>query len=127
MKNNKAAGPDGINMELLKWLPDEMMPHLLYVLNTWWDSGQGPTDITHARVASIYKKGNPAKQENYRPISLLCSLYKVMTAIIQTRLEHGIENEIQPTQYGFRRGRSTINAVHAIRRIMDSRAHRRRT
>merc|ERR1712086_896076 len=90
-----------------------------YVLNTWWDTGQGPKDITDARVASIYKKGNPSKQENYRPISLLCSLYKVMTSIIQKRLEQGIEQEIQPTRYGFRRGRSTINAVHAIRRIMD--------
>ena len=42
-----------------------------------------------------------------------------MSSIIQTRLAQGIDEEIQPTQYGFRRGRSTINAVHAIRRSMD--------
>ena len=119
IRNNKAAGPDGTNAELLKWLPSEMRPHLLNVVNHWWNTEQGPTDITDARIASIYKKGNPAIQENYRPISLLCALYKVVTNLIQQRLAQGIERDIQDTQYGFRVGRSTTNAIHTIRRIMD--------
>ena len=41
------------------------------------DNKKIPKDIMLARVVSLYKKGDPEKQENYRPISLLSSFYKI--------------------------------------------------
>lgn len=95
MKNYKASEPYGVNMELLKWIPEELEPHLLQVVNTWWAQAEGQPNITYAKFSSIYKKGNPTQQENYRPISLLCSLCSIITSLIKQRLEGGIEQEIQ--------------------------------
>ena len=45
--------------------------------------------------------------ENYRPTSLLNSLYKLFAAIIQARLAEKIDGRLQKVQYGFRKYRST--------------------
>ena len=81
LKNNKAGGPDTLVMEHLKHLDDYELGPLAIILNNWWDTGKGPDDITLARVASIFKKGDPNEQGNYRPISLLNILYKILAAI----------------------------------------------
>ena len=65
------------------------------------------------------KNGDPKQQENYRPISLLNYSYKLLADITQTRIQEGLENELQKTQYGFRKNKSTIQAIHCIRRLMD--------
>ena len=57
--------------------------------------------------------------ENYRPITLLNTVYKIHAVILQKRLEEGLEKHIQKTQYGFRKDKSTGDAIHGIRRIID--------
>ena len=74
---------------------------------------------TLARVVSIYKKGDPSKQSNYRPISLLNTLYKILARVVKIRLAEGMEKELWETQYGFRAGRSTSDAIHIVRRTQD--------
>ena len=91
---------------------------LLDVINHWWATEEKPQDMTVANIASIYKKGDPSVQENYRPISLLKTAYKIFTHILKNRIEDAIDHHLQLTQYGFRKGRSTSNAIHIIRGIM---------
>ena len=117
LKNNKAGGPDDLIMEHFKHL-DELGP-LVLILNQWWDTGKGPEDITLARVVSIFKKGDPNEQANYRPISLLNTLYKLLAAVLKQRITAAIDHKLQQTQFGFRAKRSCIQAVHTIRRHMD--------
>ena len=106
-------------MELFRHLDLEGTLTVQFLLNEWWNQEQGPENITQVRVASIFKKGNPDNQANYRPISLLNTYYKLMAAIIQKRLSTAIDEHLQQTQYGFRAHRSTIQAIQAIRRTMD--------
>ena len=73
-KKGKAPGPDDIPMEFYKWLDDENLDFLLKMINEWWETGTFPREGLKALTASIYKKGDPKNQENYRPISLLNSL-----------------------------------------------------
>ena len=81
------------------------------VLNEWWNKEEVPEESLRARVVLIYKKGNTSKYENYRPISLLGSLYKIFASIVQRRLADGLDEYVQKTQFGFRRDRSTADAV----------------
>eukprot|EP00975_Prorocentrum_lima_P005606 1216002-Prorocentrum_lima.AAC.1 len=71
MKNHKAAGPDGVRMELYKHLPDQALLQILATFNDWWIREDIPEDLTDAQVVLIYKKGDTNLFENYRPISLL--------------------------------------------------------
>ena len=79
-----------------------------------------PTEMLKAEVVLIFKKGDTNTYENYRPISLLNSSYKILAAIIQKRLAKVIDPYLQKTQYGFRKKKSTAQAIHIIRRTMDT-------
>ena len=59
----------------------------------------------------IFKKGDPAKLENYRPISLLNVLYKIMAIVLQKRISEKLDGYIHNMQFGFRKKRSTADAI----------------
>ena len=118
-KRRKAPGPDEIPMEIFKEMDDENLANTLELLNQWWKEEKIPEETLNARVVMIYKKGDTSKYENYRPISLLNSIYKIYTAIIQRRLAEKLDKHLQKTQYGFRKDKSTADAIHLIRRISE--------
>ena len=57
-KNNKQAGPDGIAMELFKWMDAEKQNFLLNLINHRRRHKQAPENIFRARVVSIFKIGD---------------------------------------------------------------------
>ena len=117
--DKKASGPDNIQAELYKALDSENRTNLLQMFNKWNKEKKIDKEITKATVVSIFKKGDTAKLENYRPISLLNASYKIYSALIKNRLEEQLEQVISETQYGFRKTRSCANALHIVRRIND--------
>ena len=58
-------------------------------------------------------------QSNYRPITLLNAIYKIYAKIIKNRMASIIDDFITEIQYGFRKSRSTAQAIHVVRRIAD--------
>ena len=84
-----------------------------------WELEVIPSESEVARIVSIYKKGDTEKPENYRPIALLQSLYKIYASLIQKRLATALDDRIWDTQYGFRAKRSTSQPIHIIRRLQD--------
>ena len=63
-----------------------MLGNILALLNEWWINENMQEEITKARVVLIFKKGDRENLANYRPISLLNTLYKILAAIVQKRL-----------------------------------------
>ena len=69
---------------------------------------------------SIYKgKGKDTDPANYRPISLLNSIYKIFAAMLQSKLAAVHENNLRSTQYGFRSQRGTQQPLFILRRSME--------
>ena len=66
-----------------------------------------------AEVIPLYKKGNPHHTENYRPISLLITLSKVLEKIIYSRVYTFLKEtgQIYRSQYGFRHKHSCKHAI----------------
>ena len=85
----------------------------MYETNTW------DQELDKASVASIYKKGDSENLENYRPISLLQTMYKIYASLIKERIDAAIDENIYKTQYGFRKHRSTAQALYIARRLLD--------
>ena len=96
-----------------------MAEEICKVLNQCMDEEILPLDLELAQVVTLYKKGNVEEPSNYRPISLLQSLYKIFASIIQKRMAAQIEEKIWKTQYGFRAKHSTAEALYITRRIQD--------
>ena len=101
-KANKQPGPDNVVMELFKWMNHENKVWFLRLINFWWENQVAPHDLFFARVVPIYKKGDTDEPSNYRPISLLNSLYKIYMILIRQRLQAVLETSLSKTQYGFR-------------------------
>ena len=71
-------------------------------------------------MAMIFKKGDPALCENYRPICALSIAYKVLASMLKQRLlDAGVEQWLCQTQFGFRKKRGTVDAIHIARRRIE--------
>ncbi|KAH9401742.1 hypothetical protein TYRP_017147 [Tyrophagus putrescentiae] len=76
----------------------------------------------------LYKnKGEKDDPDNYRGISLLCSAYKTFTKLLLGRLETRLVDQLSPGQFGFRRGRSTLDAIRiVVDRLQEERAKKKK-
>lgn len=119
MKRNKSPGVDGVNIELFKWLNAQNREIVLDAANCCLQNGFMQPEDLQAVVASIYKKGDSSLLSNYRPISLLNSCYKIVAALVKHRLDAGLDPWLMQTQYGFRKGKSTSQAIFVARRLQD--------
>ena len=85
---------------------------LLDMLNDCLKQQQIPNVWRKAKVVALLKPGkDPESPKSYRPIALLCSLYKLLERMILTRLQCKIEHRLIPQQAGFRPGKSCCSQV----------------
>eukprot|EP00439_Symbiodinium_sp_Y106_P055777 s1083_g7.t1 len=117
MTAHKAAGPDNIPSEALGG--QQKLP-LLNLFNNALLVGVVPQDWSTAVVAEVHKRGTMADPNNYRPISLLSTSYKLFARILQERLKMATDGKLSCTQYGFRATRSSSPAIHVARRLIES-------
>ena len=79
-----------------------------------------PADWTTARVTTIFKKGDPALTENYRPICLTAVAYKVCATMVKQRLlDAGLDARLWKSQFSFRKGRCTGDAIYVAGRHVE--------
>lgn len=72
-------------------------------------------------ITILYKNtGNPFKLENYRPLSLLNSDYKILTKILANRIKRVIGNIISPNQAYSIPGRDITDTICTIRDVVRS-------
>jgi hypothetical protein len=77
---------DGISTKLLKFVALEISFPLCHIFNLSLNSGDFPSKLKNSRIVPIFKAGNSENCDNYRPISLLSSLSKVLEKIVQKNL-----------------------------------------
>jgi len=116
MKNNKAAGFDGLPMEVWKYAGKDLWKGLVNLMSQVWKEERIPEDWKKSIIVPIHKRGDPNVSGNYRGISLLCTAYKIYAELIRRRLEVQVESEerLPETQAGFRKGRSTTSLSSVI-------------
>ena len=113
LKDKKSTGYDGIDNILLKNIIDVIVDPLVHVFNLSLTNGIVPEGMKISKIIPIHKKGDKEKVCNYRPISLLTSLSKLLEKIVYSRLLDflNIHDIISNSQFGFRRKHSTVHAI----------------
>lgn len=114
-----SSGIDHIPNIVIRHLPVCMAREYCTLFNNMINNSYFPVGWKTAKVFPILKKGkDAAKPSSYRPISLLPNMSKVFEKVMQERILHFVDtnNIIPNTQFGFRRGHST---VHAISKLMS--------
>ena len=82
LKTGKAAGPDSIDNRLLKELARPLSTPLTDLFNFSLSNGKVPSLWKQANVTPVFKKNDPSDVSNYRPISLLNTIGKVLEKIV---------------------------------------------
>ena len=109
----KATGPDDVSPRLLKNCSRELADPLTTVFTSCLNEKKWPSIWKKARVVPIHKKNSRSEPSNYRPISLLSVVGKVLEQIVATAIcQHLSENHLlSDRQFGFRPGRSTADIL----------------
>ena len=111
---------DGISLSLLKCVSNEISGPLGHIFNLSLLEGVFPEKLKASRIVPIFKAGDKTMCDNYRPISLVSSISKILEKIVANKLiEHLTSNNlIFEHQYGFLKGKSTEhNLIHLINSI----------
>ena len=122
LANSKSPGPDDLSPYVLKMASKFIAQPLTHLINLSFKSGIFPNDLKKAKVIPLFKKGDPTCIPNYRPISLLSVLSKIIEKLMYSRVS-SFFNKFKlfyKYQFGFRKHHSTthalLNAVNLINR-----------
>ena len=109
----KSSGPDGISGRMLKSTASSITPSITKLFNLSIKIGKLPAEWKLARVNPILKHGSKSDPSNYRPISLLSIISKLLEKHVQKcLLKHLQEHSpISDNQWGFSKGKSTTGAL----------------
>lgn len=114
----KAPGPDGIPNEVIRAVGETHPRVLLDMYNSCLLDGIFSTQWKRQRLVLIPKPtARPEDAPAYRPLCMLNGLGKVMERLVLQRLEEFLENAesgLSPSQYGFRKHRSTLGAINHV-------------
>ena len=106
---NKALGPDHINNALLKNLAESLPKSLSFIFIFIANKAVFPAKWKVSVIVPIFKEGDNQTASNYRPISLLSAVSKLLEKLYFDRISPVIYSKLSPNQHGFRPKRSTIS------------------
>ena len=117
---NKTSGPDEIPARTLKETAHEIAPSFCDLFNKLLRLGSLSTEWKLAKIVLVYKKGNKEYIENYRPISLLCLVSKVMERCFFDAIKEQVYILVGSCQHGSIAKRSCVTQLVEVFDLIGS-------
>jgi hypothetical protein len=114
---------NGQSTKMIKFICNEICVPLAHIFNLSLNQGAFPEKLKNCRVIPVFKAGDQLDVDNYRPISLLSSVSKILEKIVADKLVHHLlsNNLLYQHQYGFLPKRSTEqNLLHIVNYITNA-------
>ena len=113
LKTTGGSGYLEIPTKVLKCIMHAIATRLANIFNRCLSEGFFPESLKIAQVVPVYKAGDSFKPCNYRPISVLTCISKILEKIVYSQVSKhlDINNILNGHQYGFRKGVSTDIAI----------------
>jgi hypothetical protein len=106
LPNDKSPGPDGFNNEFVKSCWSIIGEDVKALINDFHEGKVSLESINSSLIILIPKVENPSSPNGFRPISLLNSVFKIITKLLANRLQKIILNIVHKNHYGFLKKRS---------------------
>ena len=113
----KAAGPDLILPNLVKWSADVIDSHFSKVINNMIKKGLFSEMAKLAHVTPIYKKKDRSDKSNYRPVSVIATLAKVVEKFIQNCIKDFVDSSLNSQISAYRK---KYSSNHVLIRLLES-------
>ncbi|MCI21173.1 cysteine-rich receptor-like protein kinase, partial [Trifolium medium] len=97
----KSPGPDGIKFGFIKDFWPEMQPDIMRFIAEFHRNGKLSRGLNSTFIALIPKVDSPQRLNDFRPISLVGSLYKILVKVLANRLRLVIGSVISESQTAF--------------------------
>ena len=126
---NKSSGLENVKCAVLKEALMVLIPQMKHLFNLSVRSSQFPNAWKNATVVPIPKTGDLKLVSNYRPISLLPVPGKILERLVAHQLNDFIESNdlFTPSQFGFRKAHSTVQAVATLLNTINENYNRSST
>ena len=121
---NKAYGADNLSPHILKQCASQLSPSLAILFTLSMKTGKVPSQWKASNVVPIHKKGDKSVIENYRPVSLLSCVSKIMERCIFNHIYPIVEPSLTKAQHGFMKNKSCttqlLDMYHMIGNVLDA-------
>lgn len=117
---SKAPGPDDFNFRFIKVAWSIIKEEMYKIINDFWASGTLLKGCNVAFIALIAKIENPRGLKEYRPISMVGSIYKIISKLLVSRLKLVMNDIIGPLQLAFIKGRQILDGALIAGELIDS-------
>ncbi|CAI5956117.1 unnamed protein product, partial [Closterium sp. NIES-65] len=120
MASGKTPGRDGLPKELWESQWDLLGGQLMRFLKDFERTGVLSREFSTAVTVLLHKKGAKDDLQNYRPITLLSTVYKLIAKLLANRIKSKLESVVSTGQFGFLPGRSIAGAVAVAADVIDA-------
>jgi len=121
LKNNKAAGNDGLVGEFLKYAPESVIEALCITFNGIFDRGEWPKEWVMGLINPVHKKNSVNECDNYRKVTVMPVIGKVLEAILNSRLvyKNVVLDIDDPYQFGFMKDSRTTDNIFILNTMIE--------
>uniref|UniRef100_A0A3Q3MAR8 Reverse transcriptase domain-containing protein n=1 Tax=Labrus bergylta TaxID=56723 RepID=A0A3Q3MAR8_9LABR len=119
LQNGKAPGIDGLPVDFYKVFWSVLGEDLLEVLRDSLERGRLPLSCRRAVITLLPKKGDLQDLKNWRPVSLLCTDYKILSKVLASRLRQVMGSIIHTDQTYCVPGRLISDNITLIRHVLE--------
>jgi hypothetical protein len=116
---NKSPGPDGFNFEFYSGCWKLVKGDLMMLFQEFFDNAILPRGMLSYFITLIPKVTDPHSIPNFRPISLLGSMYKMVAKVLASRLGVVMGKLISKNQSTFIKGRLLVDGVLTVNELVD--------
>ena len=116
LNNRKSPGPDNMSNIIIKYLEPSLTDLLYHLYNSCYNLGYFPKRWKTAKIKMLHKKEAKSDPLNYRPISLLNQLGKILESLMTDIIYFWAEDldKLDLNQSGFRKKRSTNDQLYTL-------------
>jgi hypothetical protein len=115
----KSPGPDGVNFGFFKDFWEELKGDVMRFINEFHRNGKLTKGINSTFIALIPKVDSPQRLTDFRPISLVGSLYKILAKVLANRLRMVIGSVISESQTTFVKDRQILDGILIANEVVD--------
>lgn len=119
LKNGKAPGDNMITAELLKVDMDFGATKMRELINIIWRQEKIPFSWKRGLIIQLSKKGNLKEWKNWRGITLLQVVSKILVRVVIDLIRNGIDSRLHKEQAGFTPGRGTEEQIFILHNILE--------
>jgi len=115
----KSPGPDGVNFGFIKDFWEQLKGDVMHFISDFHRNGKLARGINTTFIALIPKVDSPQRLNDFRPISLVGSLYKILSKVLANRLRMVIGKVISDTQFAFVKDRQILDGILIANEVVD--------